>query len=393
MRREIMLLDNQTSRIKYNPLFNGKSAQIIHEALQYAGITIGGDKPWDITVHNEEVFDRLIRDGELGAGESYMDGWWDCQALDEFCNRVFRAKVQDHFKNNWINTLHVLKARLLNLQALSRSYTVGEQHYDVGNDLYRDMLDRRLAYTCAYWGNGATSLDEAQEAKLDLVCRKIELEPGMKVLDLGCGWGSFAKYAAEKYSATVTGVTVSKEQVKQGNLMCEGLPVELRLDDYRNVSGKYDRVISIGILEHVGYKNYRTYMETVDRCLEDDGIAFIHTIGGNVSKTISNPWTATYIFPHGMLPSIAQIGEAMEGLFVMEDWHNFGADYDRTLMAWYDNFERSWPKHKKKYGERFYRMWKFYLLSSAGAFRARLNQLWQIVLTKPGRTKPNCRLS
>ena len=215
----------------------------------------------------------------------------------------------------------------------------------------------------------------------------------MSVLELGCGWGSFAKFAAEKYGAQVTGVTVSKEQVALGNAECKGLPVTIELKDYREVSGVYDRVLSIGILEHVGYKNYRTYMEVADRCLKDDGIAFVHTIGGNISTTTTNPWTDKYIFPNGMLPSIAQIARAMEGLFVMEDLHNFGPDYDKTLMAWYGNFEKAWPRLKEKYNERFYRMWKFYLLSSAGGFRSRYNQLWQIVMTKTGRVQPDCRIS
>jgi cyclopropane-fatty-acyl-phospholipid synthase len=248
-----------------------------------------------------------------------------------------------------------------------------------------------MLYTCGYWA-AVDNLDAAQEAKLDLVCRKINLEPGMTVLDLGCGYGSFAKYAAQRFGARVTGVTVSKEQVELGAELCRGLPVELRLEDYRQVTGKYDRVISIGILEHVGYKNYRTYMQKVDQCLKDDGIAFIHTIGNNVSSITSNPWTTKYIFPNGMLPSIAQIARAMEGLFVMEDWHNFGQHYDKTLMAWHANFEAAWPEFKAKYGERFYRMFRFYLLSSAGAFRARSIQLWQIVMTKPGRDCPDCRI-
>ncbi len=366
------------------------SKEYMKEALNHAGITINGNRPYDIRVHNDDFYDRVVREGELGAGESYMDGWWDCAAIDQFLDRVFRADMSQYFRGNWKFYLHTLKSRMLNLQANERAYTVGEQHYDVGNDLYRDMLDKRMVYTCGYW-DGAETLDQAQEAKLDLVCRKIELEPGLTVLDLGCGWGSFARYAAEKYGARVTGVTVSKEQVELGNRMCKDLPVEIRLEDYRNVSGKYDRVISIGIMEHVGYKNHRNYMETVNRCLKDDGIAFVHTIGSNRSITISNPWTTKYIFPNGMLPSIAQIGTAMEDLFVMEDWHNFGPDYDRTLMAWYANFEKSWPEHREKYGDRFYRMWKFYLLSSAAMFRSRTAQLWQITMTKPGRRQPACR--
>ncbi len=250
-----------------------------------------------------------------------------------------------------------------------------------------------MLYTCGYWAT-ADNLDAAQEAKLDLVCRKINLEPGMSVLDLGCGYGSFAKYAAEKFGARVTGVTVSKEAGRTGyRVVPRGCRWKLRREDYRAVNGLYDRVISIGIMEHVGYKNYRTYMQKVNQCLKDDGIAFIHTIGNNVSATTSSPCITKYIFPNGMLPSIAQIACAMEGLFVMEDWHNFGPHYDKTLMAWHANFEAAWPELKDKYGERFYRMFRFYLLSCAGAFRARSNQLWQIVMTKPGRDCPDCRIS
>jgi cyclopropane-fatty-acyl-phospholipid synthase len=254
------------------------------------------------------------------------------------------------------------------------------------------MLDKRMVYTCGYWKTAQT-LEDAQEAKLDMVCKKIELKPGMSVLDLGCGFGSFAKFAAERYGAKVTGVTVSRKQVDLGKRMCEGLPVELKLEDYRNVCGQYDRVISIGIMEHVGYKNYVTYMKKVLDTLKKDGIAFIHTIGSNTSNSISNPWTTKYIFPNGMLPSIAQIGKAMEDLFVMEDLHNIGPDYDKTLMAWSDRFQEAWPCLKHKYGDHFYRMWQYYLLSSAAAFRSRSLQLWQIVMTGPGRIQPDCRIS
>jgi cyclopropane-fatty-acyl-phospholipid synthase len=165
----------------------------------------------------------------------------------------------------------------------------------------------------------------------------------------------------------------------------------LRLQDYREVEGEYDAVISIGVMEHVGYKNYHTYMDVVDRCLKPDGIAFIHTIGGNASITTGEPWTDKYIFPNGMLPSITQLGKAMEGKFVMEDWHNFGPYYDNTLMAWHKNFNDAWPRLKDKYDERFHRMWNYYLLSSAGGFRSRSQQLWQIVMTRPGTPQPECR--
>lgn len=366
--------------------------EIITAALAEADVTINGPRPWDMQVHDQRLFQRLLRDSALGLGESYMDGWWDCPALDEMINKILKAKLDVKIRGNWKNGLFTLQARVFNKQKKSRAGQVGEQHYDLGNDLFQAMLDSRLNYTCAYWKN-AQLLDTAQEHKLDLVCKKIGLKPGMTVLELGCGWGSFAQFAAEKYGAHVVAVNISKEQVKLARERCQGLPVEIRLQDYRDVTGSYDAVISIGILEHVGYKNYRTYMETAERCLKMNGVAFIHTIGSNASRSHSNRWTERYIFPNGMLPSIAQIARAMEGLFVMEDWHNIGPDYDRTLMAWYGNFEQAWPSLRNTYGERFYRMWRFYLLASAGGFRSRTHQLWQIVMTKPGRPQPACRVN
>jgi len=269
---------------------------------------------------------------------------------------------------------------------------VAEQHYDLGNDLYRAMLDKRMNYTCAYWKD-ADNLDDAQEAKLDLVCQKIGAHEKMKILELGCGWGSFAKYAAETYGTNVVGYNISKQQVALGRERCQGLPVDLRLQDYREAAGQYDAVISIGVMEHIGYKNYSTYLDVVDRCLKPDGIAFVHTIGSNKSITTGEPWTDKYIFPNGQLPSITQLAKAMEGRFVVEDWHNFGPYYDPTLMAWHANFNRAWPDLKAKYGERFKRMWDYYLLSSAGGFRSRSQQLWQIVFTRPGTSQPDCRVS
>jgi len=369
-----------------------KHKQIFSDLLATAGVSIDGDKPYDIRVHNDRFYRRVLSEGALGLGESYMDGWWDCQALDQLIDRILRANLEEKVKGNLGILWFALKSKLFNLQKQSRAYQIAEQHYDLDNDLYRAMLDKRMNYTCAYWKN-ATNLDEAQEAKLELVCRKIRLEPGMRVLELGCGYGSFAVYAAEKYRVSVTGINVSKRQLELGRELCKGLPVELRLDDYRSVTGTFDRVISIGIMEHVGYRNYRTYMDVVNRTLKDDGIAFVHTIGGNRSATASNPWTTKYIFPNGMLPSVAQLAKAMEGLFIVEDWHNFGPDYDKTLMAWYENFERAWPELKKRYSERFRRMWHFYLLGSAGGFRSRNTQLWQVVMTRPGTTQPDCRVS
>ncbi len=371
---------------------NNQAKDFVARLLNSAGVTLNGNKAYDIQVKNENLYKRILRDGILGFGEAYMDDWWACARLDQLTDRLVRTNIRNEIQRNWKLGWAMLRSRLFNLQKPGRSFQVGEKHYDAGNDLYKAMLDRRMLYTCAYWKN-SDNLDAAQEAKLDLVCRKIGLEPGMTVLEFGCGFGAFARYAAEKYGARVTGLTVSKEQAKLGREMCRGLPVEILLEDYRNISGQYDRVISIGIMEHVGYKNYRTYMQRTYETLKDGGIALIHTIGGNHSVTKANRWTNKYIFPNGMIPSMAQLSKAMEGLFVMEDWHNFGEDYDKTLMAWHDNFEKAWPDLKAHYNDHFYRMWRFYLLTSAGSFRARSQQVWQIVMTKPGIKQPECRFS
>ena len=354
----------------------------IERLLISADVRINGSRPWDIEVHNKELYRRVLSQGSLGLGESYMDGWWDCYALDEFFYKILSAELDEKVRN-WKVLIQHLRASFLNLQRKSRAFYIGERHYDIGNELYKLMLDKRMAYSCAYWKRAGT-LDQAQEAKLDLIARKINLKKGMKVLDIGCGWASFAKYAAEKYGAEVTGVTVSKEQVKLGSEQCKGLPVEIRLQDYRDLDEKFDHVVSVGMIEHVGQKNYRTFMKVVHRCLKDGGLFLLHTIGGNKSVKNCDPWIEKYIFPNGMIPSIKQLATSFEGLFVVEDWQNYGADYDRTLMAWFKNFDENWNKIKHIYDERFYRMWKYYLLASAGSFRARKNQLWQIVLSKKG---------
>lgn len=354
----------------------------ITKILSQADIVINGSRPWDIRVHQEGLYERLLAQGPLAAGESYMEGWWDCPAIDQMMDRALRSHLDEKF-HSWRFALDLVKARVLNLQKKSRVFNNAGRHYDIGNDLYEAMLDRRMIYSCGYWKD-AGDLERAQEAKMELICRKVGLRPGMRVLDIGCGWGGFVKFAAERYEVTAVGITVAQNQAERAKELCRGLPVEIRLQDYRDLEGSFDRAISVGMFEHVGYKNYPKFMRVVRRCLKPDGVFLLHTIGSNASQTHLDPWMQKYIFPGAMLPSIKQIGQAIEGLFVMEDWHNFGPDYDKTLMAWFQNFDQSWPKLRTKYGNTFYRMWKYYLLSCAGTFRARVNQVWQILFSPQG---------
>lgn len=364
-------------------VLNTNVKNYIQSILAKADVQINGERPWDIQVHNEKFYQRVLIHGSLGLGEAYVDGWWDCPKLDEFFTKMFEAKIYEHnASKNARFLLGLVQAKLWNLQSLSRAFQVGEHHYDTGNDLYQLILDSRLTYSCAYWKT-AKNLDEAQEAKLELICQKLQLKKGMTLLDIGCGWGSLMKYAAEKYEVSCVGLTVSKEQIALGEKLCENLPIKFLLQDYRTFTDRFDRVVSVGMFEHVGCKNYYQFMEVVDRCLEDNGLFLLHTMGSS-TPSYGDLWTSKYIFPNGTLPSITQISTSTERLFVMEDWHNFGRDYDLTLMAVFNNLEKNLYTIQLKYGEKFYRIWKYFLLSFAGASRARYLQLWQIVFSKNG---------
>lgn len=356
--------------------------QLIRDMLAKADIQIAGERPWDIKINSNDLAERVLSRGNLGLGEAYMDGDWDARHLDQFFDRVLQAGLEQEIKPLRL-IFQVAKAKIFNLQNIKRAWHVGEKHYDLGNAFYKRMLDSRMTYTCGYWQD-ADNLEDAQIAKLDLICRKLNLQPGQRILDIGCGWGSFMGYAAEHYGVECVGVTISKEQTAFGEDKYRGLPIEFRLQDYRDVDEQFDHIVSVGMFEHVGHKNYRTYFEVANRCLKDNGLFLLHTIGKNQRKGGVDPWIDKYIFPNGELPSIGEIGDSIDSLFVVEDLHNFGADYDKTLMAWHANFEAAWPDFEQELGARFYRMWRYYLLSCAGAFRARDIQLWQWVLSKNG---------
>ncbi|WP_230414468.1 cyclopropane fatty acyl phospholipid synthase [Collimonas silvisoli] len=377
---------------KTNPAaldMTANAPRIIQQLFEHAGIRLNGEQPWDMQIHDPVFFQKMFSKWELGIGESYMDGDWDCEKLDEFFFRVtshdLEQTVVGPAKIKFF--LEILRQNFFNLQTRSRAFQVGEQHYDIGNDLFESMLDSHLMYSCGYWARAA-NLEEAQLHKLELICRKLELKAGERLLDIGCGWGGLARYAAENYQVEVVGITISKEQQKLAQARCAGLPVSIELTDYRQLSGQYDKIVSVGMFEHVGAKNYATYFDVAGKLLAPEGLFLLHTIGNYVTEKKRDVWLDKYIFPNGHLPSATEITQVLEGRFLIEDWHNFGRDYDLTLMAWWDNFERAWPQLADKYGERFYRMWKYFILSSAGFFRSGQGQLWQLVLSKRGRSKP-----
>lgn len=361
-----------------------KMRDLITDMLERAGIKVNGKNPWDIQVLDDRLYDRLVKDRSLGLGEAYMDGWWDCEKIDEMSARIAKASLDMSLGLSYRDIVNLFLHSVFNFQIKSKSRQVAVQHYDLGNRLYEKMLGPTMNYSCGYWET-ATGLDQAQNDKMDLICRKLELKKGDKVLDIGCGWGAFALYAAKNYQVEVVGTTISKEQKQYADHLAAGYPVKILLSDYRDLPDmEYDKIVSIGMFEHVGYKNYRNFIEIASKNLKNDGIFLLHTIGGNESHHYGDDWISKYIFPNGMLPSIAQIGKAIEGNFVMEDWHNFGAYYDKTLLAWDENFIANWKDLSKDYDERFYRMWHYYLNLCAGFFRARKIQLWQVVLSKNG---------
>lgn len=357
--------------------------QTIQRLLQSINVQINGTNPWDMQVENENLYSRILQQGALGLGEAYMDNWWNCQQLDILFTKIIRARLEKKIPIPIYFKLRQTLAKFINLQSKFRAKLVAKKHYDLGNDLFAAMLDQRLIYSCGYWKE-AKSLDDAQQAKLELICQKLKLSSGMRVLDIGCGWGGLAQYMAENYDVQVVGITISQQQYEYANMICAGLPVDILLQDYRDINGKFDRIVSIGMFEHVGHLNYKKFMQIVHQALLDNGLFLLHTIGVNKPNPLANEWTTTYIFPNGCLPSPTRILEISDDLFILEDWHNFGSYYDNTLISWYKNFVNNWDKLKDQYDERFFRMWSYYLLTCAASFRARTNQLWQIVFSKNG---------
>ncbi len=364
-----------------------KAKNILKNMAQKADIRLNGDRPWDMRLNDERACDLIMRKGTLGLGESYMLGWWDCERIDEMVNKALQAHLEYKLRKNIYSVLHRAVMSMINLQGAARAPIVAERHYNADQAVFKAMLDPYMQYSCGYWKE-SDNLNDAQLAKMELIRKKLKLEPGMRVLDIGCGWGGLARYLAERSGVSVTGISVSTDQVNQARENAGDLPVKYELRDYRALSGKWDRVVSVGMFEHVGPRNYEIFFNTVKNCLKPEGIFLLHTIGGLGGKNYgSDPWLEKYIFPNSLLPSARQITESAAGKFVLEDWHNFGLDYDKTAIAWHGNFERGYREERFQCGERFRRMFAYYLRSCAGAFRSRNMYTWQIVLSPHGVTE------
>ena len=358
------------------------SRDVAARILEAAGIPINSSEPWSIQVHNEKVWDRVISQKQLGFAESYMDGWWDCEALDAMITRLLSIDVLRLLRPNPTLVLHVARSYLLNNQTRQKAAKNAKYHYNIGNDLYSRMLDSEMAYSCAYWVKAKT-LDQAQIDKFDLICRKLELQPGMRLLDIGSGWGGFLRHAVKNYGVEATGISPADNQINLARERSKGLSITFIQQDYRDLKGQFDRIVSIGMMEHVGPKNYKTFFHKCDELLAPGGRMLHHTIVSNISKQVTDPFFDRYIFPGGVLPSLAQISSATENGFVIEDLQNFGPDYDRTLLEWQKNISTRWSEIPQ-YDLRFQRMWNYYLLSSAAGFRAGDLQLMQCVFQRVG---------
>jgi cyclopropane-fatty-acyl-phospholipid synthase len=355
----------------------------IERLLEGSGVALDGTEPWDIRVVDPRMFARTLAQGSLGFGDAYVDGWWNTDDLPGCLERLILHGA-DRRSGRKLRRVLAARHRLWNVQNGAGGWAVGRRHYDLGDDLFSAMLGARLVYSCAYWAE-ARDLDAAQLAKLDLVCRKLQLAPGMRVLDIGCGWGEALKFAAERYGVRGVGVTVSTEQAETARRLCGDLPIEIRLADYRSLDEPFDRIFSIGMFEHVGFRNHATYFDVARRCLDSQGLFLLHTIGTQTGLRTPDPWMERYIFPNSAIPRLDDLVAAAAPRFVIADLHNFGLDYVRTLEAWRQNFDAAWPRLEPRYGAEFHRLWHYYLGASIASFRAGRNHLWQFVLAPPGR--------
>jgi cyclopropane-fatty-acyl-phospholipid synthase len=359
-----------------------RAGGLVEELVVAAGVRIGAE----LKVNDPTMWGDWAGRGMLGIGESYMQGKWDSPCLDRVMSKLANlpAGAKRRIFSSWKSKAIIALASMTNAQKPSRELQVARGHYNLGNEFFHSWLDPHMQYSCASWKDAVT-LEQAQAKKMELIAEKLQLRPGLRVLDIGCGWGGLGRYFIKEYGVTVTGVNISSEQVNwcRSKAAEEGLSdsFDIREMSYRDIRGTWDRIVCVGMIEHVGPKNYPEFFKICGHSLASNGLLLLQTIGSNTSREVLNDrWITTYIFPNGTLPSISQIARAVEKRLVIEDLQNLGPDYDRTLMCWHERFQRAKPG--LKLDPVFERMWDFFLLYTASGFRERKTQLWQFVMTK-----------
>jgi cyclopropane-fatty-acyl-phospholipid synthase len=339
-------------------------------------------------IHDRKSLFDLVRSPHVAAGDGYSAGSIEIIGdLSEFLTEVYRAQNRLRSNGSPVRKLWPSGKRIRqNTQLRARDNI--HHHYDLGNDFYRLWLDERMLYTCAYYEHPDATLEEAQLAKMDHVCRKLQLKPGQTVVDAGAGWGALALHMAQHYGVTVKAYNVSHEQVVYARAWAErsGLSdrVEFVESDYRNITGEFDVFVSVGMLEHVGPERYAQLGTVIKRCLKNSGRGLIHTIGRQNSQPM-NAWITKRIFPGGYSPTLAEMSPVFEpNNFSILDVENLRLHYGKTCRAWLDRFDKNTGQIESMFGAKLVRAWRLYLTGSAVAFEVGTLQLFQIVFSPPG---------
>lgn len=373
---------NSENLIK-NILTNNTKLQIINNKTS----TISTNNNPDIIVNNNNFYTKLLKHGEIGLGESYVDKDWDSNNLEETLYNLIinQKKIENAIIKNSPN---LIIKKLLDIPSdiFSTDNTKNDIkfHYDIGNKLYENMLGKSMLYSCAYFYKQGLSLDEAQYAKLDLIAKKLNLKEGMRVLDIGCGFGTAAIYLSKKFNVNILGISLSKEQINYFNSIYTGTQVQVIYKDYRELTrehnNSYDCIYSIGMFEHIGINNHIDYYNKCFKLLKTNGTMLIHTIVSNKRLYSHNSWITKYIFPGAELPHISDFTKKYTDNWLLQDLQCIGKSYSKTLLAWKKNINDS--SVFNNYDDKFKRTWNYYLLLCSAAFRAREITVFQLVYFK-----------
>lgn len=355
----------------------------------------GPSVQWNI--HSHDTMKRIVTDWEYELGETYISGGWDVGKgeLRELLG-ILRYNFQEIIPTGINKAIMLLQRLPQQWNRISKSRRHIKHHYDMDTELFRSFLDKDMHYSCAYFTNVSHSLEQAQQDKCRMIAQKLLLKPGHTVLDIGCGWGSLAMYLAENHGVKVTGITLSKEQLKIAIMRAEerGLNhlVNFQLIDYRKLDGNFDRIVSVGMFEHVGKPYFKTYFRNIKKLLKSNGVALIHTIGRSGPPGVTNPWIRQHIFPGGYIPALSEVTSSVEdSLLVITDVEILRHHYAQTLAAWYNRFRNRQEEIKTRYGEYFYRLWEFYLNICEISFKHSDLVVFQIQLSRSNNALPIVR--